>query len=341
MNKNHSRPRRRRWQPLLVLLLALTGLIGLACSDDGDQGGDRPVVVATHSILGDLAANVLGEEAQVEVIMPAGTDPHEFEPSAAEIAMLNEADLVIANGLGFEAGLADALDAAADEGVPTLELGEDLDPLPLSEEGGEHEHEAEADGEHEHEGEADGEHEHEHEGDEDPHWFTDPLRMARAAGLVADAAADVDGLDAEVVREQADAYAAAIEAADTEIAADLETIPEERRKLVTNHEVFGYFADHYGFEVVGTIIPGGTTLAEPSSAELAELVGVIEETGVPAVFADTSSSTELADVLAEETGEDIEVVELFSESLGEEGSGGETYLDLIRTNADRIVAALA
>src|SRR5690606_1033121 len=143
-----------------------------------------------------------------------------------------------------EAGLADALDAAADEGVPTLELGEDLDPLPLSEEGGEHEHEAEADGEHEHE----------HEGDEDPHWFTDPLRMARAAGLVADAAADVDGLDAEVVREQADAYAAAIEAADTEIAADLETIPEERRKLVTNHEVFGYFADHYGFEVVGTII---------------------------------------------------------------------------------------
>ncbi len=197
--------------------------------------------------------------------------------------------------------------------MPTvLELGADLDPLPL--EGG------------------DG---------EDPHWFTDPLRMARAAALVATAAEDVAGLDPAVVAEQAADHAAAIEAADTEIAADLDTIPADQRQLVTNHEVFGYFADRYGFEVVGTLIPSGTTLAEPSSSDLADLVEVIEETGVPAVFADTSSSADLADVLAEETGEDIAVVELFSESLGGEGSGAETYLELIRTNADRIVEALA
>ncbi len=295
----------------LLVLVALLSLSAAACGGDGPSG-DRPLVVATHSLLGDLATNVFGDEAEVEVVMPAGTDPHEFEPSAAQVAMLSEADLVVANGLGFEAGLTDALDAAAGDGVPVLELGPALDPLPLDDGDG-----------------------------EDPHWFTDPLRMARAAGLVATAAEDLDGIDPVVVADQAAGHAAAIEAADAEIAADLDAVPEDQRQLVTNHEVFGYFADRYGFEVVGTVIPSGTTLAEPSSSELADLVAVIEETGVPAVFADTSSSADLAHVLAEETGEDIAVVELFSESLGEEGSGAETYLELIRTNADRIVAALA
>ena len=312
MNGNHSRRVERGLQ--LVVGVALTmglALAAVACSDEGGSG-DGPLIVATHSLLGDLAVNVFGDEAEVQVVMPAGTDPHEFEPSAAQVAMLNEADLVVANGLGFEAGLTDALDAAAADGVTVLELGEALDPLPLAEDDG-----------------------------EDPHWFTDPLRMAAAAGLVATAAESVEGLDPTVLAEQAASHASAIEAADAEIAADLETIPEDQRQMVTNHEVFGYFADRYGFEVVGTIIPSGTTLAEPSSSELADLVAVIEETGVPAVFADTSSSADLADVLAEETGEEIAVVELFSESLGEEGSGAETYLELIRTNADRIMGALA
>ncbi len=290
---------------IVAVLLAAAG-----CGDDR-ASGDGPLVVATHSILGDLADNVFGAEAEVEVVMPAGADPHDFEPSAAQIALLGEADLVVANGLDFEVGLLDALASAADDGVPVLELGPDLEPLPL---------------------EGDG---------EDPHWFTDPLRMAEAAGLVATAAVEVDGLDPAVVEEQAAAHAEAIQEADGGIEADLEAIAPEQRRLVTNHAVFGYFADRYGFEVVGTVIPSGTTLAEPSSADLADLVEVIEETGVPAIFADTSSSADLADVLAEETGEAIEVVELFSESLGDEGSGAETYLELIRTNADRIVGALA
>lgn len=312
MNGNHSRPSGRGSQ--LVALLGLAPLLALsavACGDDGAAGG-RPLVVATHSLLGDLAMNVFGDEADVEVVMPAGTDPHGFEPSAAQVAMLSEADLVVANGLGFEAGLIDALDAVAADGVPVLGLGDELDPLPLED--------------------ADG---------EDPHWFTDPLRMARATTLVATAAADIDGVDPAVVTEQAADHAAAIEAADAGIAADLDAVPVDQRQLVTNHEVFGYFVDRYGFEVVGTVIPSGTTLAEPSSAELADLVELIEDTGVAAVFADTSSSADLAEVLAEETGDDIAVVELFSESLGDEGSGAETYLELIRTNADRIVGALA
>jgi zinc/manganese transport system substrate-binding protein len=227
------------------------------------------------------------------------------------VALLNEADLVVANGLGFEVGLVDAVDAVAEDGVDVLELGEQLDPLPL----------AEGDG-------------------EDPHWFTDPQRTVRAVGLIADAAADVAGIDTHAVAAQAEAYADAVTTADAVIGDDLLAIPVGDRQLVTNHEVFGYFADRYGFEVIGTVIPSGTTLAEPSSADLSALVDTIHETGVPAIFADTSSSRDLAEVLADETGEDIAVVELFSESLGEPGSGGETYLQLIRTNADRILGGL-
>ncbi len=278
----------------------------------GGSSADGPLVVATHSLLGDLVANVAGDEAAVEVLMAPGTDPHEFEPSAAQVAMLNEADLVVANGLGFETGLTDALASAPDDGVPVLELGESLDPLPFAPGEG-----------------------------EDPHWFTDPLRMARAAELVAVAMADVAGVDRSVVADRAGAHASALRDADAEITDDLTAVPDDRRRLVTNHEVFAYFADRYGFEVVGTVIPTGSTLAEPSSAELADLVAVIEATGVSAIFADTSSSTDLADVLAAEVGDDIEVVELFSESLGGEGSGAETYLEMIHTNADRIVGALA
>jgi zinc/manganese transport system substrate-binding protein len=118
------------------------------------------------------------------------------------------------------------------------------------------------------------------------------------------------------------------------------TIPDDRRTLVTNHEVFGYFAARWGFEVVGTVIPAGTTQAEPSSAEVEALAEVVEGAGVPAIFAETSSPTALADALAESVG-DVEVVELFSESLGEEGSGGETYAAMMRTNAERIAEALA
>lgn len=318
MNGNHSRPVGRSAQPrrclvvLAVTAAVLGGLVG--CGDDGGGAGDgRPIVVATHSLLGDLVTNVVGEQAEVEVIMPVGVDPHDFEPSAADVARLSEADLVVANGLGFEEGLLDALDAAGSTGVTVLELGEGLDPLPLGDE----------------------------PGVEDPHWFTDPQRMARAAGLVADAAAGVEGVDAAAVARQADAYAGELQAADAAIAGSFAAIPEEHRTLVTSHDVLGYFADRYGFAVVGTVVPSGTTLAEPSAAELSDLVGVIEAAGVPAVFADTSSSRELADVLAEEAGDDIEVVELYTESLGDAGSGAATYLGLIATNAQRIVDALA
>jgi zinc/manganese transport system substrate-binding protein len=159
-----------------------------------------------------------------------------------------------------------------------------------------------------------------------------------AVDEIAAAVTQATGLD---VSADAEAYADQLSDVDVAIDQQLADIPDDRRVLITNHEVFGYFAERYGLEVVGVVVPGGTTLAEPSSEELSDLVDVIEEEDVPAIFADSSSSTDLADTLAAETGQDVEVVPLFSESLGEPGSGGETYLDLIQTNADRITNALS
>jgi zinc/manganese transport system substrate-binding protein len=310
-----------------IALLVLPALVGTAgCGDDDGAGQEGASIVVTTNILGDIVTNLVGDDVRVEVVMPPNANPHDFAASAKQVAAMREADVLVVNGLGFEEGLDDTIDAAAGDGVSVLTLT-DLVPGHLA--AGEEAHEEE-----EHEAE-----EHGHEG-EDPHVFTDPARMAVATAALAEELADqVDGLDTPAFRERAAAYVADLEALDGEVEALVAAVPAERRVLVTNHEVFGYFADRYGFEVLGAVIPSLSTLAEPSAADLADLAAAIADAGVPAIFAESSSPTRLADALAAE-GTDVEVVELFGESLGSEGSGGETYVDMVRTNAERIVGAL-
>ena len=132
-----------------------------------------------------------------------------------------------------------------------------------------------------------------------------------------------------------------MEELDAEIQDILAVIPEENRKLITNHDSLGYFADRYGFEIIGTVIPGGATLADPSSAALAELVEEIEHEGVKVIFAETIDSTALAEAVAAEVGSDISVVELHTGSLGEEGTATGTLVGMLRDNAQRIAEALS
>jgi zinc/manganese transport system substrate-binding protein len=293
---------------VLICLVAAVGLGG--CGDDGPSSDtDAARIVVTTNILGDVVRQLVGDDADVEVLMPPGADPHDFAPSAQQGAALRDADLLVMSGLGFEAGLLDTIEAAKQDGVLVATASDAVDVLTL-------------------------------DGGDDAHFFTDPVRMRDAVQHIAVELADaVDGLDTAAFQDRVQGYVAELEALDAEVEATLSVIPEERRVLVTNHEVFGYLADRYGFEVLGAVIPGGTTLAEPSAADLAELARQIEDAGVPAIFAETSSPTRLADALAGE-GTDVEVVELYSESLGEPGSDGATYLDMVRTNAERIAAAL-
>lgn len=299
----------------LIALTVLFVLIASACGGDG-QGDDdrRPLLVATTTILGDVVGNVVGDDARVEVLIPVGADSHDFQASAAQIAELNRAALVVANGLGLEEGLEGALAAAADDGVRVLEVGPLLDPVPLeSEEGEQH-------------------------GGLDSHVWLDPLRMAEAARLIAAQLAEIDPATDWMTR--AEEYAAELAAADEEIAAQLSTIPEDERRLVTNHESLGYFARRYGFQVVGVVIPGGSTLGDPSSAHLAELVEVMRREGVRVIFGETVEPGVLAAAVASELGEDVEVVPLFTESLGEPGSEAESLIAMLKTNAALIEEAL-
>ena len=256
----------------------------------------------------------MGDQAEVEVIMPPNADPHDFAPSAKQAEAMRTADLLVVNGEGFEAGLVDTIEAAEEDGATVVRATDAVDLLLFVEDG---------------------------EEANDPHVFTSPATMVLVAETIAARLAEeVPTLDTPAYRSQVEAYVGELRALDQEVEAMLSVVPPEHRVLVTNHDVFGYFATRYDFEILGAVIPAGTTLAEPSSKGINELATVIAEAGVPAIFADTSSPTRVADALAGE-GTDVEVVELFSESLGEPGSGADTYIELMRTNAERIATALA
>jgi zinc/manganese transport system substrate-binding protein len=300
-----------------------------ACGSDDDETGaagrGTAEVVVTTNILGDVVRTIVGEDAEVEVVMPPSSNPHDFSPSAQQAAAMREAAVIVVNGRGFEEGLLDTVAAAEDDGAVVVAA---TDGLPETDEHGEELDEAD-------------EHADEHDHEEDAHFFTDPVLMAAAVEhLAEELRAHVPALDTDAFGDRVDAYLAELEELAAEVDEILAAVPEERRTLVTNHDVLGFFADRYGFEVLGVIIPGGSTLAEPSAADLTELAAAIERAGVPALFAETSSPARLAEALAGE-GANVEVVELFTESLGEAGSGADTYLGMVRTNAQRIADALA
>lgn len=282
-----------------VLTLMLSGLavVTAACGEDPAADGDRTSIVVTTSILGDVVEQVVGGAAggvEIEVLMPRGADPHEFAASARQAEAIAEADLVVANGAGFEHGLEDALGGAP----RTFAFADHVDLL-----------------------------------DGDPHVWTDPARMA---GAVEALGAELDEVG---IPHDAAGYAAELAALDAEIRSILDPIPGRDRVLVTNHEVLAYFADRYGFEVVGTVIPGTTTGAQPSAADVEALAEVLRAEGVRAIFGETTSSASVAEALAESVG-DVAVVTLHTESLGEDGSGAETYVGMQRTNAELIARAL-
>lgn len=300
----------------------LTGavlVLGAALSGCSAAAADTPTVVVTTNILGDITRNLIGEQADVVVLMESNADPHSFGISAQQAAQIENADLVIHNGAGLEEGVLNHVQAAADQGVPTLAAMDAIEPVTFSyDDGGET------------------------SGAEDPHFWTDPAKVAEASEALADGMVEhVDGVDADAVRTQADEYLAQLAALEFDMEESFAAIPEDRRKLITNHHVFGYLAQRFGFDVIGAVIPSGTTLASPSSSDLDDLTTKIHEAGVVAIFADSSQPERLADVLAAEAGKDIAVVPLFTESLGAEGSGAETYLDMMRANTERITTALS
>jgi len=301
----------RRWSGALALI-AITLSLGLGLSACGSApittSNGKPTVIATTSILGDLVQQVGGNDVNVDVLIPRGADPHDFEPSASQAARLRDATLVVANGLGLEERLEGTLQSAAEDGATVFEVGPLIDPLnrPGTDQ-------------------------------PDPHFWLDPDRMIRAASLVADELARVTGIDRSRLNANVKTYTDTVQVATAYASLTLNTVPQGQRLLVTNHDALEYFANRFHYKVIGTIIPGGSTLAEPSASDLRDLVATINAAGVNAIFSESTSSSKLADTVGREVGKKISVIELSTDTLGEPGSPTSTYQGLITTTA-RLIA---
>jgi zinc/manganese transport system substrate-binding protein len=327
---------------LLLAALLAAGATGCASEPGAAPAGavaEGPLVVATTTILADLVSQLLGDAGHVESLMGPGQDPHGFSPSARQAERLRRADLVVANGLGLEEGVGDAIAAAEAAGVPVVRVAEEVDVLPP---GGEsvHDHEdvhdSEDGGDEAEDPEGDDGHDH---GEGDPHVWFDPVRTAEGMRAVGAALADLDPAGDWDART--DALVDDLTTLDAEIAELLAPVPERCRQLVTNHDNLGYLAARYDLEVIGTVLPGTSASADPSARAFAELVELLRRTGVPAVFVDTTVATRPAEVLTSEVGRDVAVVELYTDALGEPGSGADTYAGMLTTDARRIADALA
>ena len=334
-------------------------------ASEAESSAPSVSVVSTTTQLGSVVGGIVAcasPDSAAITLLPIGADPHDFSPSSAQVADMVTSDLVVANGLMLEAGLEDALENAASDGATVLEVAPLLDPIPFGgKHGDEHSDEHDEDGHDDDHGDKQGDehgdedsHSDEHgddhgdeeggedgdehaHGSEDPHFWFDMNRMATAAEIIGAELAEDNG---DVFAECGSKIADEIRSAEQDVRTLLESVPADQRILVTDHDALGYLADVYGYEIAGTVIPSGTTLAEPSSADLVELVDVIEDEGVQVIFANTADPTTLADAVAAEAGTDVQVVTLFVGSLGGPGSGAEDYVSMMLTNAELISGAL-
>lgn len=330
---------------MLASAAACTVALLTACTGPGANGGSpgtaaTPTVIATTTVLGDIAGRIArcgGGTAQT--LMPAGADPHDFAPSSAQLAAVVDAPLVVVNGLGLEAGLGDALAAATADGAHVLEVGPLVNPVPFDEHAGAAGSAAGHADEHADEtpGGTAGHDEHGH-GSLDPHVWFDMARMAVAAERIGDALAENTGDSAFAACGQQEA--AIIREGESRVRAILATVPPANRVLVTDHDALGYFADAYGFRIAGAVTASGTTLAEPSSADLARLGEVLRAEGVRAIFANVSEPSALAEAVAAEAGTGVVVVPLHVESIGAPGTPADSYVGMMEENATAIAEAL-
>lgn len=294
---------------ITVALLALS-----ACAPAASSRSESPHIIVTTNILGDVVAAIVGSEAQVTTLMKPNADPHSFEISAREAAQLSAASLIVSNGLGLEEGLSQHLDRAAHDGAEVFVASDFIERLSYAD--------------------------HDQAGTADPHWWTDPARMRDVVDALETALVDVDGIDGSVIRSQADSYRAELTQLDADMTSAFASIDDADRALVTNHHVFGYLAERFDFRIVGAVIPGGTTLASPSAADLRELATAITDAGVSSIFAESSQPDRLVQVLASEANLNVNVIELFTESLTAPGEGADTYLTMMRANTERITQGL-
>ena len=373
-----TRGARRTTRPsaprILALALAAGAALALsgcgAASGGSGSGSDALRVVATTTQLTDFSATVGGDDIELTGLLPAGGSAHHFDPSPADLLALGQADVLVVNGAGLETFVDDAIDASGFDGeIVTASDGIDLaEAKEITAEGeaagGAHDHDhaeeghadehgaeehaadehaadehaAEEHGAEEH-GESGEAHDHDH-GDINPHLWTSPKN---AEGMVAEIARGFERADpdhADDYSARAEAYTAKLSELDEWIAAQFERVPAADRVLVSGHDSLRYYLHDYGIAFAGALLPSFEDNAEPSAADIDELVEEIRDSGVKAVFVESSMSPKLARTVADEAG--VEVVDaesLYADSLGAPDSGADTYFDATVHNTRVILEA--
>jgi ABC-type Zn uptake system ZnuABC Zn-binding protein ZnuA/ABC-type Mn2+/Zn2+ transport system permease subunit len=299
----------------LALAGALVGTVLIAgCGGSGSDNG-KVAVVATTTQIGDFVREVGGNKVDVHQILAPNTDPHDYEPRPDDVTNTADAKIVFENGDELDAWMGKVVDDSGSD-AKVLDLGASV-PVKLP-------------------GESSGPEASQY----DPHWWHDP-RNARAA--VRDISAQlsaVDPKDKATFAANAAAYEAKLKALDSGIGSCLDSVPATNRKLVTDHDAFGYFANRYGIQVIGAVIPSQTTQAQPNAQDLSDLADLIRSEHVKAVFPESSLSPKLAETIASQTGAQVGQ-DLYGDTLGPEGSSGDTYLKMEAANAEAMFQAFS
>ncbi len=274
-----------------------------------------PQVLAVESFLADIAQQVAGERLKVVSLLPLGVDPHSYEPKPSDARLVAESQLLVVHGAGLEASMGSLLEGALrSKSVIVASAG--LEPRRAGDDD-----------------QADGD---QHQAEGDPHFWLDPLLAKQYVTNIAEGFSAIDPEGAEIYADNAKRYRAELDKVHEEILAMLAPIPQERRLLVTNHEDLGYFAARYGFRLLGSILPGTSSLAAPSARDMAELVERIRATGAPAIFIEAGVDPRLAESIAREAGCQV-IDDLYTHSLSSADGPAPTYLDMLRHNA-RLIA---
>jgi len=289
---------------LFILLITLTACGGTPASPSGTSA---PVILTSTTFLTDITRNIAGDRLTIESLLPVGADPHSYQPTPQDVTKISQSKLLITNGANYEQFLKPLLENAGGQ----REVIEASAGINLRKDA---------------------------QGVADPHVWLDPNNVIIYVENIREALTHFDPQGAAIYQANANAYVLELKSLDAWIVEQVQQVPAEKRLLVTNHEAFGYFAEHYGFTIAGTVIESFSSDASPSAQQMAALIDQIKASGAPAIFLDASDNTTLAQQIAAETNVKV-ITDLHLESLTDGAPAG-TYIDMLKYNITQIVNAL-
>jgi ABC-type Zn uptake system ZnuABC Zn-binding protein ZnuA len=314
---------RYRLRSFAVVATAISAAVALAaCGSDSKPGstpaaaGGKLAVVATTTQVADFARAVGGDRVTVTQILKPNIDPHDYEPTPADLTAIGAAKVLVKSGVGLEKWLDETVTSAGFKGA-TVDASTGVK---IREGNGEEE-----------------------EKDGDPHIWHDPRNAKIMVQNIEKAFAAAAAADTATFERNLADYSAKLDALDADIAKKINALPADNRKLVTNHDAFGYYIDRYQLTFVGSIIPSFDTSAELSAKDIDDIVAKIKQTGTKAVFSESSLPPKTAEAIGKQAGVKVVAGEdaLYGDTLGPEGSAGDTYLKMEEHNTDTIVKALS